>query len=238
MKSEQYSAEYGCFSFNYTVVRRERKTLEIAVEPDSTVRVAAPQSASPERIAQKVKKRAFWILQQQRYFEQFTPRTPERRYLSGETHLYLGRQYRLKVIKSVSDSVKLLRGYIVVQTARPEESAETKRMVELWYAQKARARFQERIDVCMQRFPRPNSMMPSGVTIRTMQKRWGSMSQGRRLLINQRLIQAPVDTIDYVITHELCHLLERDHSPRFFRLLNRVMSDWEQRKEKLERFLS
>jgi predicted metal-dependent hydrolase len=238
MKSEQYSADYGFFSFNYTVVRRERKTLEIAVDPDSKVRVAAPQSASPERITQKVKKRASWILQQQRYFEQFTPRTPERRYLSGETHLYLGRQYRLKVIKAVSDSVKLLRGYIVVQTARPEESAETRRMVELWYAQKARARFQERIEVCMQRFRRPNSMVPSGVTIRTMQKRWGSMSQQRRLLLNQRLIQAPVDTIDYVITHELCHILERDHSPRFFRLLKRVMSDWEQRKQKLEHFLS
>ena len=107
MKSEQYNAEYGCFSFNYTVVRRERKTLEIAVEPDSTVRVAAPKSASPERIAQKVKKRSSWILQQQRYFEQFAPRTPGRSYLSGETHLYLGRQYRLKVIKAVSDSVKL-----------------------------------------------------------------------------------------------------------------------------------
>ena len=65
MKFEQYSAKYGYFSFNYTVVRRERKTLEIAVEPDSTVRVAAPKSASPERIAQKVKKRASWILQQQ-----------------------------------------------------------------------------------------------------------------------------------------------------------------------------
>jgi len=76
------------------------------------------------------------------------------------------------------------------------------------------------------------------VTIRTMQKRWGSMSQGRRLMLNQRLIQAPVDTIDYVITHELCHLLEPDHSPRFFRLLKRVMDDWEQRKEKLEQFLS
>jgi predicted metal-dependent hydrolase len=63
MKPEQYSAEYGCFSFNYTVVRRERKTLEIAVEPDSTIRVAAPKLASPERIAQKVKKRASWILQ-------------------------------------------------------------------------------------------------------------------------------------------------------------------------------
>ena len=238
MKPEQYNTEYGCFSFNYTVIRRERKTLEIAVEPDSTVRVAAPQSASPERIAQKVERRASWILQQQRYFEQFTPRTPERRYLSGETHLYLGRQYRLKVIKAASDSVKLLRGYIVVQTTRPEESAETKRMVEQWYAQKARARFQERIELCMQRFPRPNSMMPSGVTIRTMQKRWGSMSQGRRLMLNQRLIQAPVDTIDYVITHELCHLLEPDHSPRFFRLLKRVMDDWEQRKEKLEQFLS
>lgn len=238
MRAEQYSVKYGDVTICYAVVRRDRKTLEIAVEPDSTVNVAAPMTASLERIAQKIKKRAGWIIQQQRYFDQFTPRTPDRRYVSGETHLYMGRQYRLKVILASTASVKLLHGYLVVQSAAPQDRSEIKRLVELWYAQRARVRFQERIEVCIERFPQPKAMTLAGVAFRFMQKRWGSMSQGRRLLLNLRLIQAPVDAIDYVITHELCHLFEQDHSPRFYRLLNRVMGDWEHRKARMEHFLS
>jgi predicted metal-dependent hydrolase len=150
----------------------------------------------------------------------------------------MGRQYRLKVEKASTASVKLIHGHIVVQSTAPQTSSETKRLVELWYSQRARARFQERIELCIERFPQPELMTLNGVTLRHMKRRWGSMSPSRRLLLNLRLIQAPVYAIDYVITHELCHLFEYDHSPRFYRLLNRVMSDWEQRKAKMERLLS
>lgn len=238
MRSEKNSLEYGDVTIDYVVTRRGRKTLEIAVEPDSTVNVVAPLAASEERIAQKVRKRAHWIIQQQLYFEQFTPKTPHRRYVSGETHLYMGRQYRLKVEKASAASVKLIHGHIVVQSTAPQNSSETKRLVELWYIQRARVRFLERIELCIERFPQPEVMKLNGVTLRHMRRRWGSMSPRRRLLLNLRLIKAPVYAIDYVITHELCHLFEYDHSPRFYRLLNRVMSDWEQRKAKMERLLA
>jgi predicted metal-dependent hydrolase len=238
MRSEPSSVKYGDVTIDYAVIRRERKTLEIAVEPDSTVKVVAPITASLERIAQKVRKRADWIVQQQRFFEQFQPRTPTRHYVSGETHLYMGRQYRLKVVRAAAASVKLIHGYVVVQSTAPQDSSEIKRLVELWYVQRAKVRFQERIELCIERFPQPKAMTLNGVTLRRMQRRWGSMSPSRRLQLNPRLIQAPLDAIDYVITHELCHLVEYDHSPRFFRLLNRVMSDWEQRKARMERLLS
>jgi hypothetical protein len=238
MRCEQYSIEYGKLLINYTVVRRKRKTLEIAVEPDSTVSIAAPLSASLESIEGKVRKRAAWILKQQRYFEQFSPRTPDRRYLSGETHLYLGRQYRLKVVRSALSSVKLLRGHIIVRSTQPESCEETKRLLDEWYGTKAHLKFNERLDACLQRFSRPASVVPSGLTIRLMRKRWGSMSKRRRLLLNRRMVQAPVDAIDYVITHELCHIFEPSHSAAFYKILGRTMKDWEIRKERLERILA
>lgn len=238
MKCEQYSIDYGKHSISYNVVRRARKTLEIAVEPDSTVSIAAPISASPASIAAKVRKRATWILAQQRYFDQFNPRTPARRYVSGETHLYLGRQYRLRVVRSQSSSVKLMRGTIEIHSCRPESSAETKALLDNWYKAKARTKFQERIEACLERFSRPAAVTPGGLAIRVMQKRWGSMSQGGRLSLNLRLIQAPADAIDYVITHELCHRIEPSHSPRYFRMLRRAMSDWERRKKQLEQILA
>lgn len=238
MKFEQYSIDYGKHSISYTVVRRARKTLEIAVEPDSTVSIAAPISASPESIAAKVRKRAPWILAQQRYFDQFNPRTPARRYVSGETHLYLGRQYRLRVVRSQSASVKLMRGTIEIQSCRPDSSEETKALLDKWYKATARTKFLERINACLERFSRPAAVTPKGLTIRGMQKRWGSMSRGGSLSLNLRLIQAPADTIDYVITHELCHRIEPSHSPRYFRILKRAMCDWEKRKKRLEQILA
>lgn len=238
MKSEQNCIEYGKHRIGYTVVRRERKTLEIAVEPDSSVLIAAPVAANADSIAAKVRKRAPWILAQQRYFEQFKPRTPARRYVSGETHLYLGRQYRLRVVKSQPTSVKLMRGTIEVQSCHPESSEEIKALLERWYRAKARTKFLERLEACLQRFSRPAAVTPKGVAIRVMPKRWGSMSIGGRLSLNLRLIQAPVDTIDYVITHELCHRIEPSHSPAYFRVLKRAMSDWEERKARLEQILA
>jgi predicted metal-dependent hydrolase len=238
MKSEEHSVAYGKHSIRYTVVRRARKTLEIAVEPDSTVSVAAPISASPESIAAKVRKRAAWILAQQRYFDQFNPRTPARRYVSGETHLYLGRQYRLRVVKGECNSVKLMRGTIEIQSSHPESSEQTRALLEAWYRAKARAKFLARSEACMGRFSRPAAITPTGLTVRVMPKRWGSMSRGGRLSLNLRLIQGPVDGIDYVITHELCHRIEPSHSPKYFRILKRAMSDWERRKERLEQILA
>lgn len=70
--------------------------------------------------------------------------------------------------------------------------------------------------------------------MRRMAKRWGSLSAAGRLLLNRRLIEAPVDTIDYVIVHELCHMAEAHHGPEFYRLLDRVMPDWARRKARLE----
>jgi predicted metal-dependent hydrolase len=238
MKFEQHSIDYGKHSISYTVVRKVRKTLEIAVEPDSTVSIAAPISASPESIEAKVRKRAPWILAQQQYFDQFNPRTPARRYVSGETHLYLGRQYRLRVARSQSSSVKLTRGTIEILSRQPESSDETKAALDEWYRARARTKFLERIAACLERFSRPAAVTPKGLAIRVMLKRWGSMSGEGRLSLNLRLIQAPVYSIDYVITHELCHRIEPSHSPRYFRILKRAMNDWEKRKVRLERILA
>jgi len=238
MTREHDRIEYGSHVVDYTVARRVRRTLEIAVEPDMTVSVAAPMKASSEAIRAKVRKRAGWILAQKRFFEQFAPRSPEKRYLSGESHLYLGRQYRLKVVKSEFPSTRLFHGRIFVQTRHPENRMETKRLLDQWYADKARAKFIERIETCLQHFPRPALVTPSSLTIRYMRKRWGSMSDGKRLLLNLRLIQAPIDAIDYVITHELCHVLQPSHSPAFFRMMGRMMHDWQKRKVRLEQFLA
>ena len=238
MNEERHSLAYGSQTIDYTLLRRPRRTLEIAVEPDTSVVVVAPLDAHLAAIEQRLHKRAGWVLKQQRYFAQFLPRKPERRYVSGETHLYLGRQYRLKVVPHLQAGVKLTRGFILVQSHRPGRADVTRDLVDAWYRDRARIKFAERIDANLTRFPDPDSVRPRGLIVRQIRLRWGSMSPAGRLLLNRRLIEAPVDAIDYVITHELCHIPQPHHGPAFFDLLARVMPDWERRKERLERVLA
>lgn len=234
MTTARHNVQYGEHRIDFTIVRRERATLEIAVEPDASVVIAAPKDAPLAAIEEKVRKRAAWIRRQQLYFIQFLPRTPDRRYVAGETHLYLGRQYRLKVVPHVQAGVKLLRGFIVVQTHRPEQTEVTRELVDAWYRQRAQAKFAERLEINLLRFPFPENFRPNGLIVRQLRQRWGSMSPASRLLLNRRLIEAPLDAIDYVITHELCHIAVPHHGPEFFELLDSVLPDWPKRKNRLE----
>ena len=238
MTRELHCLQYGEQEIRYEIVRRPRKTLEIAVEPDASVLIAAPEDAPLDAIEAKLRKRAAWVTRQQLHFSQFLPRTPERRFIAGETHLYLGRQYRLKVVPHVQVSVKLTRGFIVVQTHRPNRPKVTRDLVESWYRNRAQIKFPERIAICLKKFANPEAFRPKSLIVRRTRQRWGSMSPAGRLLLNRRLVQAPVDAIDYVITHELCHMTEPHHGAAFFDLLDTVMSDWKRRKQRLERAMS
>jgi len=235
---ERFSLAYGETRIDYQVVRRDRKTLEIAVEPDASVVVAAPQGASREAIEAKLRKRSAWITRQQRFFAQFLPRVPAPEFLPGETHLYLGRQYRLKVVRHIQQAVRMVRGYLIVQTHKPLSPKVTQELLEAWYRERAHVKFVERIEFNLRRFADAETRRPKGMIVRHLKQRWGSMSPGSRLMLNRRLIEAPVDAIDYVITHELCHVTEPNHGQRFFELLERVMPDWERRKLRLERAMA
>jgi predicted metal-dependent hydrolase len=236
--SEMRRIEYGAQVIEFQVVRRDRRTLEIAVEPDASVVVTAPHSADFGKIDAKVRKRAAWVLRQQRYFQAFLPHTPERRFITGETHLYLGRQYRLRVLHNGTNSVKLIRGFIVIDLPQGSSDGDVRAMVEQWYRDRAHLRFTERLAANLLRFSSPERYKPRGIIVRRLERRWGSMSPAGRLLLNLRLIESPIHCIDYVITHELCHRTEAHHGPAFFELLSRVMPDWPKRKEVLERLLS
>lgn len=238
MSGEALEIGFGDQVIAFALTRRARKTLSISVTPECVVEVTAPADAPLERIYEKVRKRAPWIVNQLRFFAQFQPRTPERRYVAGETHLYLGRQYKLKVALHIQEEVKLHRGCILVQSHKPRDSAHTRELVERWYRLRAQVKFRERLDLCRQRFPRPDEHEPSGLIVRQLAQRWGSMTPGGKLILNRSLIRASVDAIDYVITHELCHMPHLHHGPAFYQLLDGVMPDWEKRKAKLERQLA
>ena len=228
---------YGKSAIRFDVQFRDRKTLDIAVEPNNAVIVTAPRKADLSVIDRRVKAKARWILKQQQFFEQFVPRTPPRQYIGGETHLYLGRQYRLKIHRATPSSVKLIGRYLHIHTPSPNDSALTQALLNQWYASHTPAKFQARLHTCFQPFEHLGYQKPP-LKIRTLKKRWGSLTPTGNLLLNRDLIRAPRQCIDYVITHELCHLVHPNHSPDFYQFLSLMYPNWQQKKEQLEKLLA
>jgi len=230
---KKYTIKYGRKTIKYSILYTDRKTMEIAVHPDTSVFVKAPVDSDISLIGKKIFKRARWILRQQAYFDQFNPRAPDRLYINGETHLYLGRQYRLKLAQGELNTVKLSGGYLHITfryTSTPEIA---KKLLRKWYLNKANVQFKESLDRCWVKFADLGINKPK-LSIRIMRTRWGSLSDNGTVTLNTNLIRAPKECIDYVVIHELCHLKYRDHSPDFYKLLQLVIPDWENRKHKLE----
>jgi predicted metal-dependent hydrolase len=225
--------QYGNRSIRYEVLLSARRTLQIEVYPDQRILVRAPKKTTPEEIAKRVQKKARWIIRQLDYFQQFEPRTPPRRYIGGETHLYLGRQYRLKIVRSDDCGVKLSRGYFQISVNGTPSQQIIKSLLDEWYANKARKQFLESFDRCWPKFERMGFDKPT-LVIKRMKTRWGSLSSKGRLSLNIDLIRSPKECIDYVVTHELCHLKHHNHSPAFYELLETTMPDWKKRKHQLE----
>jgi predicted metal-dependent hydrolase len=231
------SIVYAGQSVDYRARHSARKTLAVSVHPDGTVEVVAPRGTDQRVIEQRLVRRAGWVLQQRRYFEQFLPRTPERRYVGGETHLYLGRQYRLKVERGDEDRVRLTAGYFRITVAGKPSSERVCILLAAWYREHADSKLKERFEAVAKRFLRMVPRRPT-LAIRPMRQRWGSYSGKGRITLNCDLIRAPLPCIDYVIVHELAHGRYPNHGRAFFDLLSQMMPDWEKRKLTLERMLA
>ena len=232
MSAMTYSITYGGGEIPFQISFSKRKSLEISVNPDKSVFVKAPEGTERLAIEEKVKKRARWIKRQIRYFDQFDPRTPSRKYVSGESHLYLGKKYRLKIAQGSENNILLKNGFFMTTTDRSKpENIEA--ILNEWYRSKANLYLTKSFEECWAKFKLNDASKPT-VKIMKLKKRWGSLSKNKTLTLNLDLIKAPKECIEYVIIHELCHLVHHNHSPEFYRLLERSLPDWVKRKHKLE----
>lgn len=226
----------GAEEIAFKVTYSERRTLGITVEPDGQLLVAAPTGTPCDVIADRLRRRAAWILKTRRGFDRLRPHTPPRRFIAGETHRYLGRQYRLAIEPDAPRGVELGIDYISVGGIPADEPGRVRNRLAIWYQREARKVIEERFEAAWLRFGagrRPR------LVVRPMEKRWGSLSaSSQSMLVNRRLVEADLDAIDFVIVHELTHLAHHHHGPEFIALLGARMPDWRDRKERLERWMA
>lgn len=228
------SIQFGSKQIDFQIEYSDRKTLGITVTSDMDVLVKAPNDSTITKIEEKLKKKAPWIIKQQSFFLAYHPKTTKRNYISGETHLYLGRQYLLKVEENEKESVKLKGKFIEVKT---RDKTRVKQLLSNWYLEHARSKFNSTALPLIEKFKK-YKVEPSSIVLREMPTRWGSCTPKGKIILNPELIKAPKGCIEYVIVHELCHLIHRDHTQKFMDLQTKEMKDWEKWKTKLERLLA
>ncbi|MCE1176219.1 MAG: M48 family metallopeptidase [Burkholderiales bacterium] len=224
--------EFECV-IRSNVTTQSKQRILIKVHPNGKVVVSVPEQIDEQSLMRAVNKRSRWIYQKLRDFRAQSQYATPREYVSGESHLYLGKQYMLKVIHApdATQNVKLLRGKIEV-SVRQYSPEKVKQLLDEWYKTRAKEVFAKRLDVVLEKALWVESR--PAFRILTMQTQWGSCSPTGRLTLNPHLVKTPNACIDYVILHELCHLAEHNHSKRFYMLLGQVMPDWERVKIRLD----
>ncbi|WP_259372424.1 M48 family metallopeptidase [Ideonella azotifigens] len=208
--------------------------IAIHVEPDGRVLVDAPESASVADVLAAVKKRARWVSQHVAAAKARLAHVLPREYVSGESLHYLGRRYRLKVIVAAGATAEArMRGaFIAVSVPEHGDAATIRGALDAWYRQRARELFAVRLAAVAAPLRWVKQLPPTRLQFMTVQ--WGSCSPSGRITLNPLLVKTPRECIDYVLLHELCHLLHHNHSPKFYQALNRHMPNWQAVKEKLD----
>jgi predicted metal-dependent hydrolase len=214
-----------------TVILSQRKTNVIVVKPDMTLEFRGRLQNNWEDIEVALDKKAHLIRKKLSYFEQFDPPIVHN-YENGETFYYLGRQYRLKIIASNQSRIRLIGKWFVAELPDPEHKDKIKIMLDKWFRTKAVYKISERMQKYFHLLSHRITDMPM-LAFRKMKTRWGSCSHNR-IVFNTELVKTPVICIDYIVVHELCHLLYPHHNKAFYRRLTQIMPDWKQRKHRLE----
>jgi predicted metal-dependent hydrolase len=229
----RHKLNFETFTLEYLLLFSERKTLGITVKPNEEVIVKAPMNTEIDLIEQKIEEKISWILRQKNYFRSFGDPTPKRRFISGESHLYMGRQYILRVKRGKKNEVKYKGRYFEVECT---DKNKVEKLMKDWYHARAKIKFPEIAEPIVAIFEN-KGVSPSGIYIMKMKNRWGSCTQNGKIILNSELIKAPRPCIEYVIMHEMCHLLHPNHTKEFFALLTKLMPDWEKWKNRLEKIM-
>lgn len=233
---EQIEIQWGQRRILAELRRTGRRVLRLKVRPSGQVIVFAPSGEEPARIQERVNRRRPWIFRKIDQVLNWPARTPERHFVSGETHLLLGRQYRLSIEQNQRTDVLIEGTRLRVCASRTDDPVLCWRLVREFYGTVAHGVFAERLRLVSPPFLRRGMQMPA-LVVRRMSKRWGSYTPAGRIILNVDLVRASPLLIDYVICHELSHAFHSDHGKEWRSLLSTIMPDWESRKARLETLL-
>lgn len=206
-----------------------RKTALLTVE-DGYVQIIIPSTVSEERVKQIIHKRAAWI-RQKLHLNSLVKESKPKEFVNGESFPYLGKNYRLKFVRGGESDARMKNGFLEVTIPKSgsieKHQSAIKELLVAWYQSHAEERFLTKANRFMQQL----GVSPAKVSVRDFKSRWGSCSVRGEVTFNWRVIMAPNRVMDYVVVHELSHLVAHDHSEKFWTTIRKIIPDYATDKE-------
>lgn len=225
------SITYGEKAIEIQLLRASRKTMKIQVKPPNIVIVTAPLGIKEEFIIEKIKAKGAWIIKKLEEVKE-VKFEPEKRFVSGELFMYLGKEYPLQInidVRLRKPKVMLWAGKIIL--ASPSNESEIiKKSLELWYREMGQQVIFERVKYYEKFF----KLRPRSIRVKEQKTIWGSCTGKNDLLFNWRCVMGELYALDYVVVHEMCHMQQKDHSNKFWTLVEEILPDYKERKKWLD----
>ena len=221
---------------NYEIIRSNKKTLGIIVDNKKNIIVRSQEKTKNENIKEILKKKTNWILNKLKEMDEIKPPPKEKEFMTGEKLPYLGRRYRLEVNPKeeiVKVKVKLYQGKFIINYPVELKEDEEKRRNKIreavieWYREHAKKKINERV----KKYKVKLDVEPNNVVVKKQKKRWGSCSSKGNLNFNWKIIMAPMSIVDYLVVHELTHLIYNNHSREFWNTVESIIPKIKEKKE-------
>jgi predicted metal-dependent hydrolase len=220
----------------FKVIYSRRRTIGISILPDSSVIVRVPYLTSFKTIERIVSDKYGWVVKHRDNYRKLDNSSLRRSYISGEKHLFRGVESELKIEKSAKAYIRFQDHTIELGTEKTEDQDAIKKLLYKGYKNEALTVFPELLNKVLLRHQNQD-FRPAGLVIRTMKRRWGSCSNKGIITLSTELVKLDDLYIEYVITHELCHLKHHNHGHRFYELLSELFPDWKSARKELKKYI-
>ena len=220
--------EYKNETVDYNIIFKKRKTMGIYIDVYGHIELRVPKGTSQESIRHLLESKWDWIQAKSKEQKERTNGFKEKVYNEGETFLYLGKSY--PIIITIDENIK--QDYVLLEEdklhlyVREQEDDRIKQALKRFYYQQCKILVEKRIKLYQSNF----KMKPRSIRISDNKSNWGTCDSKLQLTFNWKLAMAPMDSIDYVVVHEMCHMVHLNHDRSFWRLVGKILPDYEQRK--------
>jgi len=238
MEDKMQQIKLGNQLIKYKIIRTNRKTMGIIIDNNKNLIVRSPEDTAETKIEEVLKKKTSWILSKLKEMDKIKPAPKEKEFMTGEKLTYLGRRYRLEVSPAeiLKVEIKLYQGKFIINYPEKLKEDDEKRREEIrdtlieWYREHAKEKINERVE----KYKDKLDVQPNNVVVKKQKKRWGSCSSKGNLNFNWRIILAPMSIVDYLVVHELTHLLHDNHSGEFWATVGSIIPDVKAKREWLK----
>ncbi len=211
----------------YQIKYSNRKTLNISVERDRSIIVRAPHYLTPEKIDKIVQSKRQWIKEKLNHAQKYPLVSESKEFVSGETLMYLGKNYQLLVVDEEFDGIEFDQRFKISKVNQPKANELFKK----WYLKQALIK----IEPLATKYAKSLGVHYNQFKTSEMKYRWGSCTPANNIIFNWRIIKAPMYVLEYLVAHELVHLIENNHTPRFWNILSIQVPNYEKAKNWLKK---